>query len=168
MKQIAELGIHKKMKIAASQSILVRELWPQLPEAAEGLTMIAWYPSGTLEPPLDTVYNRAFHAAYKELTGKDLPGLNTIEAFTSVNLLSEGMKRSGFKTKNDFHKLIQALEGIEVAESNEFPQGSLKIRAEDHQAISRLFVIGVKNGKERIIETIPAEKLDYPCKCKVK
>jgi len=168
MKQIAELGLHKKMKITANQSILIRELWPKLPEAAEGLTMIAWYPSGALEGPLDTPYNRWFHDECKEFTGKELPGLNTIEGYTAINLLAKGMRLSGFQSRKDTKNLIGALEGIEVKESNEFPQGSFRIRGQDHQAISRLFVVQVREGAEKIIATIPADETAYPPKCNVK
>jgi branched-chain amino acid transport system substrate-binding protein len=63
-------------------------------------------------------------------------------------------------------KLIEALEGLEMKESDDFPQGDKVLRKEDHQAFLREFIFDIKNGKHRILEVISKEKTIVPPACK--
>jgi hypothetical protein len=76
------------------------------------------------------------------------------------------MKRSGYKSRSDTEKLVDALAGLEVKQGADFPQGDLRIRKSDHQGLVRLFIEELKGGHENIIATIPMEKLDYEATCK--
>jgi branched-chain amino acid transport system substrate-binding protein len=68
--------------------------------------------------------------------------------------------------RDDTMKLIEALEGLEMKEGDDFPQGDKLLRKEDHQAFLREFIFDVKDGKHRILETIPGEKTIVPPACK--
>jgi branched-chain amino acid transport system substrate-binding protein len=62
-------------------------------------------------------------------------------------------------------KLIAALEGLEMTEGDDFPQGDKTLRKEDHQAFLREFIIEVKGGNFKILEVIPKEKTIFPAAC---
>ena len=63
-------------------------------------------------------------------------------------------------------KLIEALEGLEMKEGDDFPQGDKMLRKEDHQAFLREFICEVKGGKYQILEVIDKEKTIFPPACK--
>ena len=57
-----------------------------------------------------------------------------------------GHGKSKFDTRDDTMKLIEALEGLEVKESDDFPQGDKTLRKEDHQAFLREFIFEIGGG----------------------
>ena len=54
--------------------------------------------------------------------------------YEAMNFLKLGMQKSGFRGREDTMKLIEALEGFEVKEGDDFPQGDKSLRKDDHQA----------------------------------
>ncbi len=62
-------------------------------------------------------------------------------------------------------KLIEALEGMEVKEGDDFPQGDKVLRREDHQAFLRQFIFDIKDGKHRLLDVVPREKVVVPPAC---
>jgi branched-chain amino acid transport system substrate-binding protein len=76
------------------------------------------------------------------------------------------MQKSGFRGREDTMKLIEALEGLEMKEGDDFPQGDKTLRKEDHQAFIREFVFEVRNGTFKILEVVPKEKTLFPPDCK--
>ena len=83
-----------------------------------------------------------------------------------MNALKLGMEKSGFRGREDTMKLIEALEGLELKEGDDFPQGDKVIRKEDHQAFIREFIFEMKGGQSKIVEVVPAEKTIFPPACK--
>ncbi len=63
-------------------------------------------------------------------------------------------------------KLIEALEGMEMKEGDDFPQGDKLLRKDDHQAFIREFIFDIKDGKHRIIEVVHKDKTVFPPACK--
>jgi branched-chain amino acid transport system substrate-binding protein len=82
-----------------------------------------------------------------------------------MNFLKLGFQKSGFRGREDTMKLIEALEGMEVKEGDDFPQGDKMIRREDHQAFLREFIFDIHNNKHRLLEVIPREKTVVPPAC---
>jgi branched-chain amino acid transport system substrate-binding protein len=82
-----------------------------------------------------------------------------------MNTLKLGMQKSGFRGREDTMKLIEALEGLEMKEGDDFPQGDKVLRKEDHQAFIREFVFEIKGGQPRITAVIPKEKTLFPAAC---
>jgi hypothetical protein len=62
-------------------------------------------------------------------------------------------------------KLIEALEGMEVKEGDDFPQGDKVLRREDHQAILRQFIFDIKDNKHRLLEVVSRDKAVVPPAC---
>jgi branched-chain amino acid transport system substrate-binding protein len=86
--------------------------------------------------------------------------------FEAMNAVKLGIEKSGFQGRKDTEKLIAALEGIEMKEGDDFPQGDKTLRKEDHQAFIRQFIFDIKDGKHRIVEVVPKEKTIVPPACK--
>jgi len=83
-----------------------------------------------------------------------------------MNALKIGMEKSNFQGRDDTMKLIEALEGLKMKEGDDFPQGDKTLRKDDHQAFIREFIFDIKDGKHRILETVPKEKTIFPPACK--
>ena len=64
-----------------------------------------------------------------------------------MNALKIGMEKSKFRGREDTDKLIAALEGLEMKEGDDFPQGDKTLRKEDHQAFLRQFIFEMKDGE---------------------
>ena len=82
-----------------------------------------------------------------------------------MNALKLGIEKSGFQGRDDTPKLIAALEGLEMKEGDDFPQGDKTLRKEDHQAFMREFIFEIQDGKYRILEVVPKEKTMVPPAC---
>ena len=78
------------------------------------------------------------------------------------------MEKSGFQGREDTTKLIEALEGLEMKEGDDFPQGDKTLRKEDHQAFIREFIFEIKDGKHQIVEVVPKEKTHVPAGLQVR
>jgi hypothetical protein len=52
-----------------------------------------------------------------------------------------------------------------MKERDDFPQGDKTLRKEDHQAMLQQFIFEIKDGKHKIIEVIPKEKVTAPAAC---
>jgi branched-chain amino acid transport system substrate-binding protein len=83
-----------------------------------------------------------------------------------MNALKVGMEKSKFEGRKDTPKLIEALEGLQMKLSDDFPTGDKVLRKEDHQAFPLEVIFEIKDGKHHILETIPGEKTLFPPACK--
>ena len=123
-----------------------------------------------LTKPLDTPYHKKFFEESKVLlkkmdpSGPD-PDRYVQSNFEAMNFLKLGLQKSGFRGREDTMKLIEALEGMEVKEGDDFPQGDKTLRKEDHQAFLRQFIFDIKDGKHRLLDVIPREKTVVPPDC---
>ena len=95
-----------------------------------------------------------------------LPDRYVQSNYEAMNALKLGMEKSKFRGREDTMKLIEALEGMEVKESDDFPQGDKSLRREDHQAFVREFIFDIKDNKHRLLATVPKEKTIVPPNCK--
>ncbi len=123
-----------------------------------------------LDPPLDTPYAKSFFdeavARLKKIDPSGpLPDRYVQSNFEAMNALKLGIEKSGFQGRQDTPKLIAALEGLEMKEGYDFPQGDKTLRKEDHQAFVREFIFEIKDGKPQILETVPKDKTIVPPAC---
>src|SRR2546422_7434191 len=121
--------------------------------------------------PLDTPAHKRFFEESKVLlkkmdpSGPD-PDRYVQSNFEAMNFLKLGMQKSRFRGREDTMALIEALEGMEVKEGDDFPQGDKLLRKEDHQAFLREFIFTIQNNKHKLLEVIPKEKTIVPPACK--
>jgi branched-chain amino acid transport system substrate-binding protein len=168
--QAVDLGFTRKYKLAGDGAMVVSTHLPALGDKAEGFVGIDRYVP-VLDPPLDTPAHRKFFddavARLKKIDPSGpLPDRYVQSNFEAVNALKVGIVKSGFQGRADAPKLIDALEGLEMKEGDDFPQGDKTLRKEDHQAFLRQFIFDIKGGKHHLIEVVPKEKTVFPAACK--
>ncbi len=168
--QAFDLGLTKKYKWTGDGAISESTNLPGLGHKIDGFTGINRY-IPISDPPLNTPYAKAFFddavARLKKLDPSGpLPDRYVQSNFEAMNCLKLGIEKSGFQGRDDTMKLIEALEGLEMKEGDDFPQGDKVLRKEDHQAFLREFVFDIKDGKHHILETIAKEKTISPPACK--
>ena len=149
--QAFDLGLTKKYKWAGDGAIAESTNLPALGNKIEGFVGINRY-LPVLEGVLNTPSHKKFlDEAVVRLKQIDpsgpLPDRYVQSNFEAMNALKLGMQKSGFRGREDTMKLIEALEGLEMKEGDDFPQGDKVLRKEDHQAFIREFVFEIKDGK---------------------
>ena len=151
--QAFDLGLTKKYKWAGDGAIAESTNLPALGNKIEGFVGINRY-IPVLEGPLNTpAHKKFFDEAVARLKQIDpsgpLPDRYVQSNYEAMNALKLGMEKSRFQGREDTMKLIEALEGLEMKEGDDFPQGDKVLRKEDHQAFIREFIFEIKDGKHR-------------------
>lgn len=153
-------------KLGAVYALSAQDI-KKLGPAAEGLYCLTPYP--THVEGLNTKNNKAFRELINvDAEGKESgTGTRFVLAYNwamweAMYTLKAGIEKSGWQGKEDTPKLIKALEGLQFKESIEFPQGDMRIRAEDHRTIAGLYVEQVVKGDLKVAGKIPAEDTVYP------
>ena len=168
--QAFDLGLTKKYKYAGDGAIAESTNLPALGNKIEGFVGINRY-LPIFDGPLNTpAHKKFFDEAVKRLKAIDpsgpLPDRYVQSNYEAINALKLGIEKSGFRGREDTEKLVAALEGLEMKEGDDFPQGDKVLRKEDHQAFVRELLFDVKDGKHRLLEVIPKEKTMVPPACK--
>lgn len=168
--QAFDLGLTRKYRVAGDGALAVSTSLPALGAKIDGFVGIDRYVP-VLDPPLDTAAHKKFlDDAVSRLRQIDpsgpLPDRYVQSNFEAMNVLKIGIEKSGFRGREDTQKLIEALEGLEMKEGEDFPQGDKTLRKDDHQAFVREFVFEIKNGKYHILDVIPKEKTVVAPACK--
>ena len=168
--QAYDLGLLKKAKYAGDGAVAESTHLAALGQKVEGFVGVNRY-IPVMVKPLDTPHHKKFFEESKVLlkkmdpTGPD-PDRYVQSNFEAMNFLKLGMQKSRFRGREDTMNLIEALEGMDVKESDDFPQGDKTIRKEDHQAFLREFIFTIQNNKHKLLETIAKEKTLVPPACK--
>src|SRR6516225_6627373 len=168
--QAYDLGLTKKYKWAGDGAIAESTNLPALGNKIEGFVGINRYVP-VLEGVLNTPSHKKFMddavARLKQIDPSGpLPDRYVQSNYEAINFLKLGMEKSKFRGREDNMKLIEALEGLEMKEGDDFPQGDKVLRKDDHQAFIREFVFDIKDGKYHILDVIPKEKTIFPPECK--
>src|ERR1700732_2424892 len=168
--QGTDLGLAKKYKFAGDGAVATSTQLPAMGNKIEGFVGIDRY-LPVFDPPLDTpelhsFFDDALARMKKVDPSGPLPDRYIQSNFEAVNALKLGVEKSGFQSRDDTPKLIAALEGLEMKEGDDFPQGDKTLRKEDHQAFIREFIFEIDDGKYRIVEVVPKEKTVSPPACK--
>ena len=167
--QLYDLGLTKKYKWAGDGAIAESTNLPALGNKIEGFVGINRY-LPVFDPPLDTSANHKFFddavARLKKIDPSGpLPDRYTQSNYEALNALKIGIEKSGFQGRDDTPKLIAALEGLEMKEGDDFPQGDKTLRKADHQAFLREFLFTVKDGTYKLLETVDKDKTIVPPAC---
>jgi branched-chain amino acid transport system substrate-binding protein len=167
--QAYDLGLTRRYKWAGDGAISESSNMPALGNKIEGFIGINRY-LPIFDPPLNTpAHHKFYDEALPRLKAIDpsgpLPDRYVQSNFEAMNALKLGMEKSGFQGRDDTMKLIEALEGLEMKEGDDFPQGDKLLRKEDHQAFLREFIFEVKGGTFHILDTVPKEKTIFPPAC---
>jgi branched-chain amino acid transport system substrate-binding protein len=168
--QAFDLGLTKKYKWAGDGAISESTNLPALGSKIEGFVGINRY-IPVLDPPLNTEAHKKFFEEAKVRLKKidpsgPLPDRYVQSNYEAMNALKIGMENSKFQGRDDTMKLIEALEGLEMKEGDDFPQGDKTLRKEDHQAFLRQFIFEMKGGNFKIVKVVEKDKTLFPPACK--
>jgi branched-chain amino acid transport system substrate-binding protein len=167
--QAYDLGLTKKYKWAGDGAIAESANLPALGNKIEGFVGINRY-IPVFEAPLNTPYHKTFFADAKARLAKidsasPDPDRYVQSNYEAMNALKIGMEKSSFRGREDTMRLIDALEGLEMKESDDFPQGDKTLRKADHQAFLRQFIFEIKDGKHHIVGTVDRDQTIVPPAC---
>jgi branched-chain amino acid transport system substrate-binding protein len=167
--QAYDLGLTKKYKWAGDGSICESTNLPGLGKKIDGFTAINRY-IPIFAGGLDTPYHhRFFDEAKKRLAKIDpsgpLPDKYVQSNYEAMNALKIGMEKSKFESRKDVMKLIEALEGLEMKLSDDFPQGDKTLRAADHQAFLNEYLYKIEDDKFDYLTMVPKDKTIVPPDC---
>jgi len=167
--QAYDLGLTKKYKWAGDGSISESTNLVAVGNKLDGFTAINRY-IPVFDGVLNTPYlHRFFDEGKARLAKVDpsgpLPDKYVQSNFEAINCVKIGMEKSKFQGRDDTTKLIEALEGLEMKESDDFPQGDKTLRKADHQAFPREFIFEVSGGTYHLKETVPGDKTVVPPAC---
>jgi branched-chain amino acid transport system substrate-binding protein len=168
--QSFDLGFSKKARIAGDGAVAVSTSLPAIGAKGNGFVGVDRYVP-VLQGKLNTPYHKKFlEEAKTRLKAIDpsgpLPDRYVQSNYEGINMLKIGMEHSKFQGREDSMKLIEALEGLEVKESDDFPQGDKTLRKEDHQAFVREFIFELENMNYKLLDVVPKEKTVVPPACK--
>jgi branched-chain amino acid transport system substrate-binding protein len=167
--QAYDLGLTKKYKFAGDGSISESTNLIAVGNKLEGFTGINRY-IPVFDGPLNTPYlHRFFDEAKARLAKIDpsgpLPDKYVQSNYEALNAMKIAMEKSKFDGRDDSSKLIDALEGLNVKESDDFPQGDKTLRKEDHQAFLREFIFKIGNGTYHLQQVVDKDKTLVPPAC---
>src|SRR5580700_7383741 len=167
--QAYDLGLTKKYKYAGDGAIVESTNMPAIGNKAEGFVGINRY-IPIFQGPLNTPYLHAFFDDAKARLAKvdpsgPLPDRYVQSNYEALNALKQGMIASKFDSREDTPKLIEALEGLEMKEGYDFPQGDKTLRKADHQAFLREFLFEIVNMDYKLLETVDKDKTIVPPAC---
>src|SRR5450631_2848486 len=168
--QAYDLGLTKKYKFAGDGSISESTNLIAIGNKIDGFTGINRY-IPVFQGPLDTPYHHKFFDEAKARLAKidpsgPLPDKYVQSNYEAINCVKIGMEKSKFQGRDDTMKLIEAPEGLQMKESDDFPQGDKVIRKEDHQAFLQEFIFEVRGGTYKLMETVAKDKQMVPPACK--
>jgi branched-chain amino acid transport system substrate-binding protein len=157
-----------KLKVTGNVGVIAGMTPKDLGPASEGVWYVTQYPhvSEYVRPEL-----KSFDKEYRKLVGIDDQGfgkdgsVSTISfcyaPWEHVHYIKHAVEKSGWKNRKDNPGFIQALEGMRVKASLDFPQGDKVMRAQDHQVIHDQYIERIEKGKIVVKDYLPASKVGY-------
>ena len=167
--QAYDLGLTKKYKWAGDGAICESTNMPALGNKIDGFVGINRY-IPIFEGPLNTpALHKFFDDAKARLAKVDPSGPSpdryVQSNYEALNAAKVAMVACKFDGRADTPKMIEALEGLEMKEGDDFPQGDKTLRKSDHQAFLREFLFEVKNQNYKLLTTVDKDKTIVPPAC---
>ena len=167
--QAYDLGLTKKYIWAGDGAICESSNMPALGKKIDGFVGINRYLpifQGALNTPyLHAFFNDAKARLLKVDPSGPLPDRYVQSNYEALNALKQAMEASKFASKADTMKLIEALEGMQMKEGYDFPQGDKTLRKADHQAFLRELLFKVENQNYQLLDIVPKDKTLVPPAC---
>ena len=168
--QAYDLGLTKKYKWAGDGSISESTNLIAIGNKLDGFTAINRYIpvfDGALNTPaLHKFFDEGKARLAKVDPSGPLPDKYVQSNYEALNAMKIAMEKCKFDSRDDTMKLIEALEGLEVKEGDDFPQGDKTLRKEDHQAFIREMIFTIGGGTYHLQEIVDKDKTFVPPACK--
>lgn len=163
--QAKTMGLEKTMKMYSVCGTMEAIAPADLQGAGEGVYLVENFPR------MLKYKDDAFHKEHNVRMGIDdvdarennsqrvMAKSHAWQSWENVFLLKAAIEKSGWKTKKDDKLVIEALEGLTVANSLGHPQGDKILRKEDHSGIIDCYISRVENGKLEVKKKVTKEEL---------
>ena len=164
--QSKSLGLDKRMNrysvLCTHEAICPKDIG----NASEDIYLLEYHPR--MLKYKDTAFNKKVREIMEvdPVDGRE-QGSNRVLAsshywayWESLFFIKKAIEKSGWKTKNDTPDFIKALEGMEVEESIEHPQGAKYIRPQDHKAVINFSMSKIENGEINVKKVIPGKSIE--------
>jgi len=160
-KQIGEFGLQKQYRIAGTCDVIFPETFDQQAPDLDGAYIVEQYPVKEMAP-LDGPADKEFRRVFREVSKGVPAGPHSYASYESTFVFKRAVEASGYRSRADTMKVIQAIEGMTAQKSAEFPQGPFTIRKEDHQGLLNLYIWQLKNGQAHMQAVVSAADSGYP------
>ena len=76
--------------------------------------------------------------------------------------IGAAIEQSGWGSRADHPKFIQAMEGLSGVGSTAYPQGDFQYRREDHQIVHDQYIECIRDGELQVVAVVDRAQLGYP------
>jgi branched-chain amino acid transport system substrate-binding protein len=150
--QMQDFGLLNNMLIVGASGTVTSQNITAMGSAADGFVTGVGY-----SPQIDTPENKKFVEAFRAEFKTD-PDLFAADSYGLIYFYKAAVEKAG-STETD--KIRAAMRGLEWPT----PQGSKTMRAGDHQAVQKMYVVRVDKGKFNIIGEVPGDQAIGPVTC---
>jgi branched-chain amino acid transport system substrate-binding protein len=150
--QMQDFGLLNNLLVVGSSGTVSAQNIGAVGSASDGFVTGLGYST-----EIDTPENKAFVEAFKAQF-KANPDLFAADSYGLVYMYKAAVEKAG-STETD--KVRTALRGLEWAT----PQGPKTIRAGDHQAMQKMYVVRIENGRFKIFGEVRADQAIGPDVC---
>jgi branched-chain amino acid transport system substrate-binding protein len=157
-----------KVRVTGNVGVIAGMTPKDLGPASEGVWYVTQYPHVSEYVRAEL---KSFDQEYRKLVGIDDQGFGKDGSVSTISFcyapwehmhfIKHAVEKSGWKSRKDNPGFIQALEGMRVKASLDFPQGDKVMRAQDHQAIHDQYIERIEKGKIVVKDYLPAAKVGY-------
>jgi branched-chain amino acid transport system substrate-binding protein len=163
--QAKSMGLEKTMKMYSVCGTIEAIAPTDLKGAAEGVYIVENFPR------MVKYKDDEFHRQFIKLIGTDDVNAREIgsdrvnakshswQSYENLFALKKAIEASSWKTKKDDQAVIEALEGLQMANSSGFPQGSKILRKEDHSGMIDCYISRVENNELHVKKKVTKEEL---------
>lgn len=164
--QSKSMGLDQRMKrysvICTHEAISPKDL----AGASEGIYLLEYHPR--MLKYKDTPHHRKVRELMRvdpidgkeEGTNRIIAGSHYWAVWESVFFIKKAIEKSGWQSRKDTLDFMEALEGMQVKESFEHPQGDKYIRPQDHKAVIDFAMSRIENGELHVKHRIPAAEVE--------
>lgn len=163
--QAKSMGIDQKMSMYSVSGTIEAIAPDDIAGAAEGVYIVENFPR-MLKYKDDEAHRHNIKALEidpidaRELNSKRIMAKSHAwQSWEDMFALKQAIEASGYKSRKDTPGVIQALEGMQIANSEGNPQGAKVIRKEDHSGIIDCYISRVEKGRFEVKKKVTKEEL---------
>ncbi|MCC6781106.1 MAG: ABC transporter substrate-binding protein [Hyphomicrobiales bacterium] len=163
--QAKTMGLERTMRMYSVAGTIEAIAPADLKGAAEGVYIVENFPR------MLKYKDDPFHKEYNKLLGEDdvharETGSDKVNAkshswqsWENLFLLKQAIEKSGWKQKKDDQGVIEALEGMQMANSLGHAQGAKTLRKEDHSGLIDCYISRVENDELHVKKKVSKEEM---------
>lgn len=163
--QAKTMGLEKTMRMYSICGTMEAIAPADLQGAAEGVYLVENFPR--MLKYKDDEFHKQHNVlmeiddvdAREKTSSRVMAKSHAWQSWENVFALKEAIEKSGWKSKKDDLLVIEALEGLEMANSLGHPQGAKLLRKEDHSGIIDCYISQVVDNKFEVKKKVTKEEL---------